>query len=114
MKKTVLPLIYLALAGQISRAGWWEDHSDPGQWAHDREILGETLRKKTIRDGPAGLKPDSPTEQQFRLWQWLGEWPVLQGHNAKEFSELGNQGKLLSAYFENIQPEDCQIGRAHV
>jgi len=68
--------------------------------------LGQALKKKLNQDGPAGLKPEGDTEREFRTWQWLGEWSILQGQGAREFVDLGKNPELVRAYLENIMSED--------
>ena len=87
-------------------ADWWEQNQNPESWGQAREALGTELQAKLNREGVAALKPDSPTEAEFRLWQWLGEWPEAVGVDAKAFVELGKNQELVRACLENIQKED--------
>ena len=90
------------------RASWWSDNPNPEIWGQAREILGKQLRQKLQNDGPAALQPGSSLEQEFRLWQWLGEWPALEDQSAREFAELGKNLDLIRAYLENVRKEDRQ------
>ena len=87
-------------------ADWWEQNQNPESWGQAREALGTELQAKLNREGVAALKPDSPTEAEFRLWQWLGEWPEFNGQNAKEFLELGRNPDLIRAFLEHVREED--------
>jgi len=89
-----------------SRASWWSENHNPEAWAQARESLGNQLRQKVQKEGPAALKPGSPLEQEFRLWQWLGEWPEAKGVDSKTFAEIGKNQELVRLYLENIQKED--------
>jgi len=100
-----------SLLPAVVGASWWDKNLDPQAWGLAREKLGDELRQKLRKNGPDGLKPDSPAEQQFRLWQWLGEWPGASGVDAKAFADLGKNQELIRAYLENIRAED-QRGRA--
>ena len=87
-------------------ADWWEQNQNPESWMQAREALGNELKSKLNREGVATLKPDAPTEAEFRTWQWLGEWPEFQGQKAQEFSELGRNLELIRAFLENVRVED--------
>ena len=88
------------------RASWWDENSSPENWVHARELLGNQLRQRLQKEGPAALKPGSSLEQEFRLWQWLAEWPETRGVDPKTFAELGKNQELVRVYLENIQKED--------
>ena len=96
----------LAWSQDFSRGNGWEAYSSPEGWTQEREVLGQALKTKLNREGPSGLKPKGATEREFRTWQWLGEWPILQGQSARELAELGKNPELVRAYLENITPED--------
>ena len=70
--------------------------------------MGQALKKKLNREGPAGLKPEGSTEREFRTWQWLGEWSYLQEQTAREFADLGKNPELVRGYLENITSEDLR------
>ena len=84
------------------------------------------------------MKPGSTLEQEFRLWQWLGEWPEAREVDSEIFAEMGKNQELVRVYLEtkyilnvsnaagtrqfivtdfiSLQPivTGKQIGRAHV
>ena len=88
------------------RASWWDENSNPENWVHARESLGNQLRQRLQKEGPAALKPGSSLEKEFRLWQWLGEWAEAKEMDSKTFAELGKNQELVRVYLENIQKED--------
>ncbi|MFM8653570.1 MAG: hypothetical protein ACKODZ_02410 [Verrucomicrobiota bacterium] len=106
MKCAILILGSLFLALPDIRASWWDENSNPENWGQARESLGNQLREQLQKEGPAALKPGSSLEQEFRLWQWLGEWPEARGMDSKIFAELGKNHELVRVYLENIQKED--------
>ena len=106
MKSLICILSALLLALPDIRASWWDHNPSPETWAQAREKLGNQLRQKLKEEGPAALKPESSLEQEFRLWQWLGEWPEAKGGDPKIFAELGKNQVLIRAYLENIKKED--------
>ncbi len=89
-------------------ADWWDQNPNPESWTEARGGLVEALKQRLRSEGLSALKPDSPAEQDFRLWQWLGEWPELGGQHAKEFAELGKNQDLIRAYLENVREEDSR------
>ena len=109
MKQDTLALALFLLQGWTTYAEWWESHANPNEWPQARESAGELLRSKIKEGGPSGLKPEGSQEKEFRVWQWLGEWPQVRGSFAKEFCELGKNEELVRAYLENIQPEDRRV-----
>ncbi len=106
MKFAILILGSLFLAPPDIRGSWWDENLNPETWARARESLGHQLRQKLQKEGPAALKPGSSLEEEFRLWQWLGEWPGARGVDPIIFAELGKNQELVRAYLENIQKED--------
>ena len=54
-------------------ATWWEAHPDPATWAHEKLLLGDTLRSEFTKKKPSDIQPGSDEAEQFRLWQWL-DW----------------------------------------
>jgi len=106
LKCAILILGSLFLALPDIRASWWEENPNPETWVQSRESLGNQLREKLQKESPAALKPGSSVEQEFRLWQWLGEWPEARGMDPKIFTELGKNHELVRVYLENIQKED--------
>jgi len=106
LKFEILILGTLFLALPDIRGSWWEENPNPETWVQARESSRNQLREKLQKGGPAALKPGSSLEQEFRLWQWLGEWPEARGMDPKIFTELGKNHELVRAYFENIQKED--------
>ena len=88
------------------RASWWDENSSPENWVHARESFGNQLRQRLQKEGPAALRPGSSLEQEFRLWQWLGEWAEAKEMDSKTFAELGKNQELVRVYLENIQKED--------
>lgn len=96
----------LLLAWSDISASWWDENPNQETWAQVRESLGNQLRQRLQKEGPAGLEPGSSLEKEFRLWQWLGEWPEARGVDPKIFAELGKNQELIRAYLENIQKED--------
>jgi hypothetical protein len=89
-------------------ADWWDQNPNPESWTEVRGRLVEALKQRLRSEGLSVLKPDSLAEQDFRLWQWLGEWPELRGQHAKEFAELGKNHDLIRAYLENVREEDSR------
>ncbi|MEY5063220.1 MAG: hypothetical protein RLZZ112_1184, partial [Verrucomicrobiota bacterium] len=108
MKSLIYALGPLVLALPDVRASWWSAPPNPEAWAEARENLGNQLRQKLQKEGPAALKPGSSLGQEFLLWRWLGEWPKASGVDAKTFAELGKNQELVQAYLENIQKEDSR------
>ena len=106
MKLLIIFLGALLPASPEIRANWWIENPNPEAWAQARESLGNQLRQRLQKEGPAALKPGSSLEQEFRLWQWLGEWPNTNGIDPQTFAELGKNQDLVRAYLENIQKED--------
>ena len=106
MKLQTSLLSVFFLVAPLIQASWWDENPSSDTWAQAREDLGNQLREKMRREGTAALKPSSPAEQEFRTWQWLGEWASLQGQSAREFADLGKNPELVRAYLENITPED--------
>jgi hypothetical protein len=106
LKSSIYFLGVLLLALSEIRASWWDENSNPESWAQARESLGNQLRQKLQKEGPAALKPGSSLEKEFRLWQWLGEWPEARGVDPIIFAELGKNQELVRVYLENIQKED--------
>ena len=106
MKSSIYFLGVLLLALSDIRASWWDNNPSPETWAQARETLGNQLRQNLQKEGPAALKPGSSQEQEFRLWQWLGEWPEARGVDPKIFAKLGKNQELIRAYLENIKKED--------
>jgi len=106
LKSSIYFLGVFLLALPEIRASWWDENSNPESWAQARESLGNQLRQKLQKEGPAALKPGSSLEKEFRLWQWLGEWPEARGVDPIIFAELGKNQELVRAYLENIQKED--------
>jgi hypothetical protein len=103
LKSSIYFLGVLLLALSEIRASWWDENSNPESWAQARESLGNQLRQKLQKEGPAALKPGSSLEKEYRLWQWLGEWPEARGVDPIIFAELGKNQELMRAYLENIQ-----------
>jgi hypothetical protein len=111
LKLLICLLSALLLALPDIRASWWDNNPSPETWAQARENLGNQVRQKLKKDGPAALKPGSYLEQEFRLWQWLGEWPEARGVDPKTFADLGKNQELVRLHLENIQKGDR---RGHV
>ena len=110
MKSFIILLGALLLASSRLRASWWDENSNPDNWLHARESLGNQLRQKIQKEGPAALKPGSTLEQEFRLWQWLGEWPEAREVDSEIFAEMGKNQELVRVRIVTGK----QIGRAHV
>ena len=106
MKSSIYFLGVFLLALPEIRASWWDENSNSEGWAQAKESLGNQLRQKLQKEGPAALKLGSALEQEFRLWQWLGEWPEARGVDPKTFADLGKNQELVRVYLENIQKED--------
>ena len=106
MKIAILILGGLFLALPDIWGSWWDENPNPETWVQARESLENQLRQKLQKEGPAVLKPGSSLEQEFRLWQWLGEWTNANGVSPQTFAELGKNQELIRAYLENIQKED--------
>ena len=94
MKSSIYFLGVFLLALPEIRASWWDENSNSEVWAQAKESLGNQLRQKLQEEGPAALKPGSSLEQEFRRWQWLGEWPEARGVDPKTFAELGKNQEL--------------------
>ena len=96
----------------ISSAGaatWWEAHPDPATWAHEKLLLGDTLRSEFTKKKPSDIQPGSDEAEQFRLWQWL-DWARTDftPEEVLAFRALGENSELRRAVLENIRPEDHQ------
>jgi len=105
LKLLIILLCTLLLASPDIRASWWSENRDSDVWAQARESLGNQLRQRLQKEGSAALKPGSSLEQEFRLWQWLGEWPESRGVDPKIFAELGKNQEWVRTYLENLQKE---------
>ena len=96
----------------ISSAGaatWWEAHPDPTTWAHEKILLGDTLRSEFKKKKPSDIKPESDEAGQFRLWQWLDLARTdFTPEQVLAFRALGENSDLRRAVLENIRPEDHQ------
>ena len=96
----------------ISSAGaatWWEAHPDPTTWAHEKILLGDTLRSEFKKKKPSDIKPESDEADQFRLWQWIDLARTdFTPEQVLAFRALGENSDLRRAVLENIRPEDHQ------
>ena len=99
----------LLLAGGIepAKADWWDEYSQPSQWAEGREQLKKDLLGSLQNKKAGGLNPDEVDEDRFRLWQWMGNWgPLNETGDAEAFQELGKNSTLRRFFFENLDPKD--------
>ncbi len=108
MKTAAISLVFWGWVGIAASADWWDQNPNPESWTEARGGLVEALQQRLRSEGLSALKPDSPAEHDFRIWQWLGEWPELRGQHAKEFAELGKNQDLIRAYLENVREEDSR------
>ena len=71
--KRILLVGMLLLAGGIepAKADWWDEYSQPSQWAEGREQLKKDLLGSLQNKKAGGLNPDEADEDRFRLWQWM-------------------------------------------
>ena len=108
MKKSLLIGIILLVGGiETGKADWWDEYSQPSQWAEGREELKKGLLASLRGKKAAGINPDEADEDQFRLWQWMGSWSSLNNaDDAEAFRELGKNTELRRIFFENLDPKD--------
>jgi len=107
--KRILLVGMLLLAGGIepAKADWWDEYSQPSQWAEGREQLKKDLLGSLQKKKAGGLNPDEADEDRFRLWQWMENGSLLnEATDVEAFRELGKNTELRRFFLENLDPKD--------
>ena len=105
---------FLALLGSLQVAqsadiltDWWQRHPAFSSWSELHLELAETIRSKVTPPQRDVLKPGGDWEKSFRLWQWLALMESTANDDAKpSLIALGSNADVLTAFFENLNPED--------
>ena len=105
---------FLALLGSLQVAHsadflseWWQRHTAFSSWSELHLELAETIRSKVTPTQRDVLKPGGDWEKSFRLWQWLALMESTANDDAKpSLIALGSNADFLTAFFENLNPED--------
>lgn len=105
---------FLALLGSLQVAHsadflseWWQRHPAFSSWSELHLELAETIRGKVTPPQRDVLKPGGDWEKSFRLWQWLALMESVAQDDVKpSLIALGSNADFLTAFFENLNPED--------
>ena len=111
MKRLLFPLLLLGSL-QVSQSAdilseWWRGHAVFTNWSDLSAGLAQTLTNQVTTSQMEVLKPGTDEEKRFRLWQWLDLVKSLTRQEKNPWLiALGSNADLLTAFFENLQPED--------